>query len=115
MHKPALSIAFFQALNAQRAKKWHKGTEWSLSDWGVALAGEIGEACDVIKKLNRLRDGIQRNDKTKADYMKELAAELADAFSYLVLLADAAGIQLDEAAIEKFNAVSDRYGFEEKL
>jgi NTP pyrophosphatase (non-canonical NTP hydrolase) len=80
---------------------------WSLSDWGVALFGEVGEACNIIKKLNRIRDGINRNTKPKEHYKGELAFELADSQMYLVLLAAAADIDLAKAVVTKFNMVSD--------
>ena len=42
----------------------HKLDSWSLSDWVTALTGEVGEAANVIKKLNRVRDGIRGNEMT---------------------------------------------------
>ena len=83
---------------------------WSLSDWGVALAGETGEACDVIKKLNRARDGLSGNKLTTDELQLELAEELADTLAYLDLLAAAAGINLAGAYRQKFNEVSERHG-----
>lgn len=47
--------------NLSRVARWHpRGiNEWSLSDWGVAAAGEMGEALNIIKKLNRERDSTE--------------------------------------------------------
>lgn len=39
----------------------HKLVDWSTSDWFVAVMGELGEAANVAKKLNRVRDGIPGN------------------------------------------------------
>jgi len=36
----------------------HQISDWSLSDWMTALAGEVGEAANIIKKLNRHRDKV---------------------------------------------------------
>ena len=82
------------------------------------MTGEVGEACNEIKKLNRLRDGLVGNkpeDQDIAAIQAKLAKELADIFGYLDLLATAADIDLEAAIRAKFNEVSDRVGFPEKL
>lgn len=33
----------------------HSIGDWSLSDWMTALTGEVGEAANIVKKLNRHR------------------------------------------------------------
>ena len=104
--------------NVKRCNRWHPEgiNSWSLSDWGVALGGEVGEIQDVIKKLNRVRDGLVGNrGLTKEDLLVEFKKEIADSFLYLDLLAAAGGVDLEEAVVEKFNEVSDRVGFPEKL
>lgn len=45
----------------------HKLGSWSLSDWFTATLGELGEAANVAKKLNRVRDGIPGNKETEAE------------------------------------------------
>ena len=102
-------------INYQRCMEWHKDKPWSLSDWATAVTGELGEACNVIKKLNRIRDGINQNQKSEQELRKELAFELADTFLYLDLLAANADIDLWGAVREKFNIVSEQYGFEQRL
>jgi NTP pyrophosphatase (non-canonical NTP hydrolase) len=94
----------------------HELNSWSMSDWFTATMGELGEAANVAKKLNRERDGIPGNGDLTADDLKEqLAEELADTFIYLDLLAQAAGIDLQEAVIAKFNKTSEKIGYESKL
>lgn len=112
-----LTFKELREANVARNNKWQpKGVMgWSLSDWGVAMGGECGEALDVIKKLNRIRDGIKRTDITEEELLKELEKELADLVTYADLLAERAGIDLGNAITSKFNEVSDKYGFEEKL
>lgn len=112
-----LTFAAVSRTNLRRCQRWHPGgiTSWSLSDWAVALAGELGEACDVIKKLNRARDGLIGNRMNEEELLAELPKELADIYLYLDLLAQAAGIDLAAAVRAKFNEVSDRNGFPEKL
>jgi len=107
----------FSKLNRQRSDRWHPAglNSWSLSDWAVALAGETGELCNVIKKLNRSRDGLVGNNASDSELRAQLADEIADVFCYLDLIAQAAGVELDEAVRIKFNKVSDRNGFTERI
>jgi hypothetical protein len=76
---------------------------WSLNDWCTAVTGELGEAANILKK-------IKRGDFTLEEARAELAKELADVQTYLDLLALAAGIDLGQATIMKFNEVSERVG-----
>lgn len=91
----------------------HPLASWSLSDWMTATAGELGEAANVIKKLNRYRDGILGNSESEAELRAQLADELADTFIYLDLLAQAAGVNLPEAIRDKFNRTSRKIGYVE--
>lgn len=68
--------------------------------WGNAMAGECGEACNVIKKIDR--DGMT------PERLADLAKELADVVTYADLLAARFGIDLGEAIACKFNEVSKR-------
>lgn len=88
----------------------HKLDSWSLSDWFTATFGELGEAANVAKKLNRVRDGIPGNKESEAELRVKLGRELADTFIYLDLLAQSAGIDLPSAVIETFNAKSEQIG-----
>lgn len=50
--------------NAARELEWRstvdgKPVQLPLSYWGNAMAGEAGEACNVIKKLERERYGLK--------------------------------------------------------
>ena len=110
----------FSAVNKARSDRWHPAglQQWSLSDWCVAFMGEAGEMCNVVKKMNRLRDGLVGNQKDDAELSAlrvKLAHELADAAIYLDLLAQREGIVLEDAIVEKFNIVSERNGFPERL
>jgi len=101
----------------ERAQHWHAGKPWSASDWMTALVGEVGEAANVIKKLNRIRDGLPGNKAgvTEETLRADLAKELADVQIYLDLLATAVGVDLAEATRSKFNETSERLGFEDRL
>jgi NTP pyrophosphatase (non-canonical NTP hydrolase) len=93
----------------------HKLSDWSLSDWFTATMGELGEAANVAKKLNRIRDGINGNKESEAELRAKLARELADVYIYLDLLCQSQGINLAAAVRETFNAKSDQIGCEIKV
>lgn len=93
----------------------HKLSDWSLSDWFTALMGELGEAANVAKKLNRLRDGIPGNKETEEELKEKLKRELSDTFIYLDLLAQSEGINLESAVIETFNNKSREIGSDVRL
>ena len=81
----------FSALNHARCRDGfkHNLSDWSASDWMTATMGELGEAANVVKKLNRERDGIKGNTATVTVLREQLAREIADTFMYLDLMAQA--------------------------
>lgn len=89
----------------------HTLGSWTLSDWMTATMGELGEAANVIKKLNRVRDSIPGNTATPEQLRSQLAEELADVAIYLDLLAQAAGFDLEEIREAKFNKTSRKIGY----
>ncbi len=88
----------------------HTLDSWSLSDWFTAVTGELGEAANIAKKLNRVRDGIPGNSETPDQLRAALADELADTFIYLDLTAQSQGISLADAVASKFNRTSEKIG-----
>lgn len=93
----------------------HKLNSWSLSDWFTACLGELGEAANVAKKLNRIRDDIPGNKENEQALRQKLKHELADTFIYLDLLTQAAGIDLDDAVQAAFNQKSGDIGYGRRL
>lgn len=89
----------------------HPMTAWTLSDWMTAVVGEVGEAANVIKKLNRERDGVPGNSKGTDELWDDLADEIADTFIYLDLLAQAAGLRLSDVVRAKFDRTSAKIGY----
>lgn len=89
------------------------GSDWSPAQWLQALVGEIGEYANIRKKF-------ERGDMSREEFTQLATKELADVQMYLDILAarcldldgyvDDSGINLGQAAIEKFNEVSDRVG-----
>ena len=95
----ALSFDNLRKANVKRCKKsFHKVDEWTPSDWACALAGEVGEACNLIKKLRRGEDIP----------LEDIAKELADVVCYADLLAARLKINLGKSVVNKFNEVSGR-------
>lgn len=84
---------------------------WSTSDWMTALMGEVGEAANVVKKLNRYRDGVPGNKVSEAELRAMLRRELGDVFVYLDLTAQSLGFSIAAAALEVFNAKSAEIGY----
>lgn len=113
--RDALTFDHFRRANVTRCLKWHpEGIEsWSPSDWLTALAGELGELASLLKMRNRERDGLPGNKFSPTDKM--VADELADVLTYLDLLAAALGVDLGRAAVSKFNEVSERVGFPDRI
>ena len=101
-----LGFQELRAANARRARRSFPTCRgWTASDWALALTGELGEACNLLKKRNR--------GESIPQY--EIEAELADTLIYLDLLADHLNIDLAAAVREKFNEVSDRVGSDVRL
>ncbi len=101
-----------RAANVARDQEWNTGSERvSMTFRATELAGEVGEACNVIKKLERERIGLVGSRDTK----EHLAEELADIVICTDLVAMDAGIDLDAAIAAKFNATSEKNGLKTQL
>lgn len=79
------------------------GSDWSLNDWLTAVAGELGELANVLKK-------VRRGDLTLEQAQASLGKEAADVVTYLDILCFRMGVDLGVATVSKFNEVSDRVG-----
>lgn len=97
--------------NAARQKEWDTDNQITLAYRGNELAGEVGEACNIIKKLERERMGIVGSRAS----VEQLAEELADIVICTDLIAMDAGIDLDAAVAKKFNATSEKVGMQTRF
>jgi NTP pyrophosphatase (non-canonical NTP hydrolase) len=114
-----LDLAAFRPINVQRATEGFKCYDnQPLTYWTTALAGEVGELCNMIKKMQRVeRGGVDGGSSyTAKDITKEmLKEEIGGIAIYLDLLASLLNISLEEAIVDTFNSKSEKYGFKEKL
>jgi NTP pyrophosphatase (non-canonical NTP hydrolase) len=81
---------------------------WSPTDWGCAIAGEVGELCNMLKK-------VRRGSKTMKELKPEIKKEIADIFLYTLLISKALDIDLEDATIKKFNEVSRKLKVKTRL
>ncbi len=100
----ALRDLTFSALSEANRKRttecFHPIEEWSPTDWACALAGEVGEACNLIKKWRR---GEEID-------LADVGSELADVVIYADLFCARIGLVLEEVIRHKFNQTSDKIG-----
>lgn len=89
----------------------HQLSSWSLSDWVTAAVGELGEAANIVKKLNRVRDGVHGNKETEEELRAALRREIGDVGVYLDLLAQRCGFLLGDAMQEVFQSKSKELGY----
>ncbi len=99
-----VTFEFLRQINKLRCKTafGRDVDDWSPAEWACALAGEVGELCNEIKKRFR--------GDADAPTTEVIADEIADVLTYLDLLAERHGIDLELALVRKFNRVSDRRG-----
>jgi len=95
--------------NSKRAEQFPgRSSEWNLAQWMNAAFGELGEAANILKK-------IDRGDFSLEEGRARLAEELADATIYLDLLAQKAGIDLGPAVMDKWNRDSRKHGIKLRI
>jgi NTP pyrophosphatase (non-canonical NTP hydrolase) len=71
------------------SRRWFPETADSVAFTCLALAGEVGEVCNIVKKLER--KSLKWGD---AKVRMDLHMEVADAFTYLILLAGQLNVDL---------------------
>lgn len=76
--------------------------DWNETDIACALAGEVGELCNIIKK--RFRDGATDDNFSAAK------DEIADVQIYLDLLCSKMKVHLEDCLVNKFNKDSEKIG-----
>lgn len=84
---------------------------WTVADWGNAIAGETGELCNLLKKYKRQHVSDPKPD----ELIPDIADEIADVITYLDLLAEFFGLSLPHIIASKFNRVSKKFSWPERL
>jgi len=74
---------------------------WCCADWGNAIASEVGEMCDKIK---RLTDPSEKRITTKQDVLNEIA----DIIICCAMFSAVLDANLEEVIKHKFNITSER-------
>lgn len=114
---PIAELTFdeFQSMNYERCRRaFPMCDDWSLNDWAVALAGEVGELCNLLKKDRRRLATDERymldgpfHEMARQNVLDELADVITYADLMISMLSGATG----EVLLTKFNEVSDRIGY----
>jgi NTP pyrophosphatase (non-canonical NTP hydrolase) len=89
----------------------HPGSTWGT----ITLAMHAGKLCDVVKKLNRYRDGLRGNKDSEAELRQQMGTLVRKIALRTRQLAEAVGLDLEVCVCEKFNYVSERSGFPERI
>ena len=106
-----MDLKILRKYNSIRQKEWNGNKSVPLSFRGNELAGEVGEACNIIKKIDREAMGFVGSRATAA----ELADELADIIICVDLIAIEMDIDLSTKIPEKFNHTSRKYKLDTRI
>lgn len=101
----------FRRINSERQAMWCEGKEVNPLFFATELGGEVGEALNEVKKLEREKLGWKGSRTT----VEKLADELADVVICAQNLAHCYGIDLQDAITRKFNATSEKVGYPQRL
>lgn len=107
--------------NISREARWHTTPEgekiesWSPERMIVAMMGELGEACNNLKKIWRYEEGLAGNKEDIETLRANVRKEFGDVQVYFDLVCLRLGIDLGEATREVFNAKSEQLSFPERL
>ena len=102
----SLDLKYLRDANKRRQVEWTGNAPVSLLFRATELAGETGEAMNIVKKLERERLGWPGSRATR----EQLADELADIIICVDLLAMTEDIDLADAIARKFNTTSLKVG-----
>ncbi len=95
----------FQSTNALRCEeRFHRVKDWTPQDWALAMAGEVGELCNLLKK-------VKRGDFSMEEVRDEVLKEVADVITYADLLNSCLDADTETELVSKFNEVSRRVGW----
>lgn len=93
----------FKNAKGEPAHSQPDGSDWSRAQWFTAVMGELGEAANLNKK-------VDRGDLSMDEARQLIADELADVQIYLDILAYQCGVDLGKATRDKWNRTSAKVG-----
>lgn len=104
-----MTFSEFQAMNRARCEAGFKHSvephgSWPFQNWALAIAGESGELCNLVKK-------VLRGDFPLEDKRVELLKELADIITYADLMVSSLSGDTGTEVLSKFQEVSRRIGY----
>ena len=110
------TFAYVAQASRDRTEQWQGLDAWTPAEWACAAAGEMGETCNVIKKIFRLEKGHPSKRESEMDeYKDQLEKEIGDTYIYLDLLAQRCGLTMYGCIAKAFNQVSEREGYPHRL
>lgn len=95
--------------NVARDLEWDPERKITLSFRGNELAGEVGELCNELKKLERVRLGL-RGSRPNRDKLMEELGDVMICLSLICMHLDISPDAFIEAVAAKFNKTSDERG-----
>lgn len=107
-------VGLFKNKHGDLAHSEPDGSDWSLSQWSNAVAGEVGEMSEALLiakhmgTICNITKKIDRGDFTVEQARENLGNEMADIVCHVDLLALQMDLDLGEAVRNKFNEISDR-------
>lgn len=109
----------FQRINRYRSNRWMKSDSPPLMYFSNAMAGETGEVCNAVKKLERITQGLRNKengvDKTNIPELEQkVANECADSIIYALIILDRLGFDAQAVISDVFDQKSIEYGFPER-
>lgn len=108
MSRKGISFTDLREANILCDKVWNPHNLLTPLFRATELAGEIGEACNVIKKLEREKLGLVGS----RDTLDHLGEELADGFICLDLIAMSYDLSMSLYVPRKFNYTSRQRGLD---
>jgi NTP pyrophosphatase (non-canonical NTP hydrolase) len=97
-----MEFTFFQQVNARRCRELFDENSHNEEFYCIAIAGEVGEMCNEVKKV--LRGDYPMTPTIR----KKILEELVDVMTYCDLMITKLGGNTEVEIVRKFNTVSDR-------
>lgn len=79
----------------------------SLKHVSIALAGEVGEFCNIVKKIDRIYMNL--GGEPDEDMLNALRDEVADIFIYVLIAANLLNMDLEDCFIERLKYNRERF------